>query len=78
MTGLLKKSALIVSLCFGLCSCGVPGHHGTPSDPNEQQGNPDAHPEQSINQRSNKQPDGDKTGKDPHTLTRDRNGAPAK
>lgn len=61
---------LALTLVCVLLSCGgEPRHHGTPSDPNEQQGNPNAKPEESINKNSNKQPDGDKAGKDPHTLT---------
>jgi hypothetical protein len=67
-------TALIIGLALTTYGCGEPGHHGTPSDPNEQQGNPEAHPEQSINKKSNKQPDGDKAGKDPHTLTPSRAG----
>ena len=67
------KIALIIALA--LFTYGCDAHRGTPFDPNEQQGNPDAHPEESIGERSNKQPDADKAGKDPHTLTPSRAGA---
>lgn len=69
----LCKFAPVVVLALVSYGCGgEPGHHGTPSDPNEQQGNPNAKPEQSINGKPGSQPAGDKTGKDPHTLTPDR------
>ncbi len=55
------------------------GHYGTPSDPNEQQGNPKAKPEQSTKPVSNGEPDANKASKDPHTLTPDHSaGEPAK
>lgn len=55
-----------------LCGCGGDrGHYGTPSDPNEQQGNPNAKPENSIKGVSNREADGNKASKDPHTLTQD-------
>lgn len=57
-------------LCLGACN-GDRGHYGTPSDPNEQQGNPQAKPEKSIKGVSNGEADGNKAGKDPHTLTQD-------
>ena len=61
-----------VVLTLGLCGCqGDRGHYGTPSDPNEQQGNPNAKPENSIKGVSNGQADGNKASKDPHTLTPD-------
>lgn len=67
----LWKIVPIVALALATWSCGgEPGHHGTPSDPNEQQGNPKAQPEKSINGKPGSQPDSDKSGKDPHTLTR--------
>ena len=67
-----RKLLLAFVVAFTLCSCsGDRGHYGTPSDPNEQQGNPKAQPEKSIKGVSNAQADGDKAGKDPHTLTAD-------
>ncbi|MBV8708186.1 MAG: hypothetical protein JO182_31135 [Acidobacteriaceae bacterium] len=56
-----------------LCGCKSSdrGHYGTPSDPNEQQGNPNAKPEKSIKSVDNKEADGNKASKDPHTLTPD-------
>jgi len=60
----------VIVLAVAACGCGgEPGHHGTPGDPNEQQGNPKAQPEKSINAKPGDQPDSDKSGKDPHTLT---------
>jgi hypothetical protein len=55
------------------CGCGNSdhGHHGTPSDPNEQQGNANAQPEKSVKPVSNGEADGNKASKDPHTLTPD-------
>ncbi len=55
------------------CACGSSdrGHHGTPSDPNEQQGNPNAQPEKSIKSVNNGEANGNKASKDPHTLTQD-------
>ena len=67
------KIVSILIMTVGLCACGSSdrGHYGTPSDPNEQQGNPNAHPEKSIKSVSNHEDDGNKAGKDPHTLTPD-------
>lgn len=47
------------------------GHYSTPSDPNEQQGNPNAKPEKSLKRVDNSEPDANKASKDPHTLTPD-------
>ncbi len=67
-----SRVSLSILVFIGLCSCsGDRGHYGTPSDPNEQQGNPNAKPENSIKSVSNGQADGDKASKDPHTLTQD-------
>ncbi len=66
------KIVAILFLSLGLSACNSDqGHRGTPSDPNEQQGNPNAKPEQSMKAVSNGQDAGDKAGKDPHTLTQD-------
>ena len=64
---------LSILLTIGLCGCASSdrGHYGTPSDPNEQQGNPNAKPENSLKSVGNGQATGDKAGKDPHTLTQD-------
>ena len=73
------KLAFPALLILGLSSCGGDrGHYGTPSDPNEQQGNPNAKPENSIKSVQNGQADGDKAGKDPHTLTEDNTTGQAK
>ena len=53
------------------CTSSDRGHRSTPSDPNEQQGNPNAQPEKSVKPVSNGESDGNKAGKDPHTLTPD-------
>jgi len=53
------------------CSSSDRGHRSTPSDPNEQQGNPNAKPEESTKPVSNSEADGNKASKDPHTLTPD-------
>ena len=67
----MKVLAILV-LTLSLCACNSDtGHHGTPSDPNEQQGNPNAKPEESMKKVTNDQDDGDKASKDPHTLTQD-------
>src|SRR4051794_8003347 len=43
------KAAPVVVFALVSIGCGgEPGHHGTPSDPNEEQGNPKAQPEKSI------------------------------
>jgi hypothetical protein len=66
------RTVFATILMIGLCGCGGDrGHTATPSDPNEQQGNPNAKPEKSVKPVSNAQADGDKAGKDPHTLTAD-------
>ena len=65
---------LPVFLLVLTCACSKSsdrGHYGTPSDPNEQQGNPNAKPENSIKSVSNDEADGNKASKDPHTLTPD-------
>ncbi len=67
-----KKIVAILFLTLGLSACNSDqGHRGTPSDPNEQQGNPNAKPEESMKPVSNHQDDGDKASKDPHPLTQD-------
>lgn len=53
------------------CGNSERGHRGTPSDPNQQQGNPDAKPEETTKPASNSEPASNKAGKDPHTLTPD-------
>ena len=53
------------------CASSDHGHHGTPSDPNEQQGNPNAKPEDSVKSVTNGEPATNKASKDPHTLTPD-------
>ena len=62
-------------LALGLtCACtntSDRGHYGTPSDPNQQQGNPNAKPEKSLRPVENGEADGNKASKDPHTLTPD-------
>lgn len=68
MKSKLWKIAPAIVFAFVSIGCGgVPGHHGTPSDPNEEQGNPKAQPEKSINGKPGSQPESDKTSKDPHT-----------
>jgi hypothetical protein len=63
------KAAPVVVFALVSIGCGgEPGHHGTPSDPNEEQGNPKAQPEKSINGKPGDQPSSDKTSRDPHTL----------
>ncbi len=71
MKSKLWKIAPVLVFAVASVGCGgEPGHHGTPSDPNEQQGNPKAQPEKSINGKPGSQPDSDKTSKDPHTLAK--------
>ncbi len=66
------KAVAILCLTLGLSACNSDqGHRATPSDPNEQQGNPNAKPEQSMKAVSNGEDDGNKASKDPHTLTQD-------
>ena len=69
MKSKLWKIAPLVVFAFVSIGCGgtEPGHRGTPSDPNEEQGNPKAQPEKSINGKPGSQPESDKTSKDPHT-----------
>ena len=69
-----KVWKILPVLILGLtCACGSSdhGHHGTPSDPNEQQGNPNAKPEESTKHVTNGEPATNKASKDPHTLTPD-------
>ena len=78
--GMRSTVSLFILFTVGLCSCASSdrGHYGTPSDPNEQQGNPNAKPENSLKPVSNDQADGDKASKDPHTLTQDNTAGQAK
>jgi hypothetical protein len=69
-----KVWKILPVLILGLtCACGSSdrGHHSTPSDPNEQQGNPNAKPEESTKPVTNGEPATNKASKDPHTLTPD-------
>jgi hypothetical protein len=59
--------ALIALSVVSLCSCGGQRQTGSPNDPNEQQGNPAAQPEKSVTNKSNKEPDTNKAGKNAHT-----------
>jgi hypothetical protein len=75
MRNLWKFVPLVVLVAATWDCGGEPGHRGTPSDPNQQQGNPNAQPENSIVKgKVGDQPSGDKTGKDAHTL--EQRGAP--
>lgn len=67
-----KKIWLALALLAVGCGCGGQRGKGSPNDPNEQQGNPNAKPEQSVSPKPGSQPGDDKAGKDPHTLTRDK------
>jgi len=65
MRNLWKFVPLVVLVAATWDCGGEPGHRGTPSDPNQQQGNPNAQPENSIVKgKVGDQPSGDKTGKD--------------
>jgi hypothetical protein len=65
----LWKLAPVFALALVSFGCGgEPGRRGTQFDPNNEQGNPKAQPEKSINSKPGDQPDSDKTSKDPHTL----------
>jgi hypothetical protein len=71
MKSRLWKIAPVIALALASIGCGgEPGHHGTPSDPNEEQGNPKAQPEKSIKDKPGDQPNSDKASKDPHTLSK--------
>jgi hypothetical protein len=67
----IALAVLLLSLSTFSCRNSDRGHYGTPSDPNEQQGNPNAKPENSIKGVENGESDANKASKDPHTLTPD-------
>lgn len=66
-----KKLWLALSLVSVACGCGGQRKTGSPSDPNEQQGNAKAQPEKSIAPKPGSQPADDQAGKNAHTLTPD-------
>ena len=49
-----------------LGGCGGQPQKGSPNDPNEQQGNAKAKPEDSITKKSNKQPGDNQAGRNVH------------
>ncbi len=48
-------------------SCGGQPQIGSPNDPNEQQGNPKAQPEKSVENKSNEEPSDNQAGRNAHT-----------
>jgi hypothetical protein len=59
----MRKSLLVVLLLATLSNCSRPT---SPSDTDQQQGNPQAHPEKSATANNGRKA-GDQTGKDAHT-----------
>ena len=63
-----KILVLVVALGMG-CGCGGQHEKGSPNDPNEQQGNAKAQPENSITKKSDKQPSDNQAGRNAHSGT---------
>jgi hypothetical protein len=60
------RRVFLVSLVIGtLWSCS--NHHVSPADTDQQQGNPNAHPETHATAPDTKQPGDNQAGRDPHT-----------
>lgn len=66
-----KRIWLAIAIMASACGCEGQSGKGSPSDPNEQQGNAKAQPEKSISPKPGKQPGDDQAGKDAHTKTPD-------
>lgn len=63
----MRKLFPFVLLAALACSCGNERQIGTPNDPNEQQGNPQAQPEKSVKNKSNSEPSDNAAGRNAHT-----------
>jgi hypothetical protein len=58
------RATVLLLITLLLCGCRRPT---SPSDTDQQQGNPKARPEAGVKKPSGKQPKDDKAGRDPHT-----------
>ena len=64
------RKFILVLVAIGMASgCGGQHEKGAPNDPNEQQGNAKAKPEDSITKKSDKQPSDNQAGRNAHSGT---------